>query len=73
MVEPLTPREKQIARLVANGFTNAEIADKICVTPDTVKKYMTNIFGKTCVRNRTELAVWFLKRNTDASASKKGD
>ncbi len=46
LVEPLTEREIEILRLVADGLSNSEIADKLIVTVGTVKKHLNNIFGK---------------------------
>ncbi len=50
----LTSRESNIAKLLANGHTNKEIADALDLTEKTIKHYMTNIFQKLGVRNRVE-------------------
>jgi LuxR family transcriptional regulator, maltose regulon positive regulatory protein len=52
--EPLTTREAEILRLLAAGLTNLEIADRLYISPETVKKHTTNIYGKLGVRRRTE-------------------
>lgn len=54
----LTPREREIARLVAQGLTNAEIAAEIVVTPGTVKTHLANVQTKLEVRNRVGIAAW---------------
>jgi LuxR family maltose regulon positive regulatory protein len=54
--EPLTPREREVLHLVAAGLSNREIADKLIVSPETVKKYAGTIYGKLGVHNRTEAA-----------------
>ncbi|MGX7762634.1 response regulator [Streptomyces angustmyceticus] len=55
---PLTPRERDIARLVAHGLTNAEIATHLVITPGTVKTHLANIQAKLHTRNRVGIATW---------------
>jgi two-component system NarL family response regulator/two-component system nitrate/nitrite response regulator NarL len=52
----LTPREAEIAALVAAGSSNKEIAAKLDITEGTVKVHLHNIFNKLEVSNRTALA-----------------
>jgi len=52
--EPLSIREQEILELIAAGLTNQEIADKLVISPETVKKHTGNIYGKLGVRSRTE-------------------
>ena len=52
--EPLTHREQEILQLVAAGLTNREIAERLVVSPETVKKHTSNIYGKLGVRSRAE-------------------
>jgi len=54
LVEPLSPREIEVLQLVATGATNPQIAQTLFVTVDTVKKHLSNIFGKLGVQNRTQ-------------------
>lgn len=56
-VGPLTVREHQVARLVADGWSNRAIARHLGVGEWTVKKHVTRILTKFDVRSRTELAV----------------
>ncbi|EHN75205.1 putative two-component system response regulator [Streptomyces coelicoflavus ZG0656] len=56
--DTLTPREREIARLVAQGLTNAEIAAELVVTPGTVKTHLANVQVKLKVRNRVGIAAW---------------
>lgn len=53
----LTPRERQLATLVAQGLRNREIARELGITEGTVKVYLHAIFDKLGVANRTELAI----------------
>jgi LuxR family maltose regulon positive regulatory protein len=51
--EPLSKSEREILRLLNNGATNQEIADKLGTTIGTTKWHLNQIFGKLQVRNRT--------------------
>jgi LuxR family transcriptional regulator, maltose regulon positive regulatory protein len=53
---PLTAREQDVLKLLAAGLTNSEIADKLVISPETVKKHAGNIYGKLGASNRTEAA-----------------
>jgi LuxR family maltose regulon positive regulatory protein len=55
--EPLTPREREVLQLIASGASNPEIAQKLFITVNTVKRHITNILGKLDVNNRTQAAV----------------
>jgi DNA-binding NarL/FixJ family response regulator len=56
--EPLTEREIDVVRQVAQGRTNSEIADGLYVTQATVKTHLANVQRKLAVRNRVEIAAW---------------
>lgn len=53
----LTLREVQVLRLLVLGDNNAEIASKLCVSEQTVKKELVGLFEKLSVKNRTQAAV----------------
>lgn len=54
--EPLTPREQEVLELVAAGLTNREIAERLIVSAETVKKHVGNLCAKLGVGNRTQAA-----------------
>jgi DNA-binding NarL/FixJ family response regulator len=56
--EPLTERELDVVRHVAQGQTNDEIAKTLHITPATVKTHLANVQRKLTVRNRVEIAAW---------------
>ncbi len=57
----LTPRQIEILAQIAVGATNDEIADKLCISPHTVKTHLYNIFQKINVPNRIQAALWAAK------------
>jgi LuxR family maltose regulon positive regulatory protein len=57
LIEPLSERELEVLRLVAEGLSNQEIADRLVISVGTVKTHVHNILGKLDVRGRTQAAV----------------
>ena len=57
LVEPLSEREIEVLRLVAQGLTNREIAERLFIAEGTVKKHLTSILSKLNVRDRTQAAL----------------
>jgi DNA-binding NarL/FixJ family response regulator len=55
--EPLTEREREVLRLLAEGLTNRQIAAQLFLAEGTVKNYVTSILQKLSVRDRTQAAV----------------
>lgn len=53
----LTPRERQVLGLVAGGFTNREIGEKLGITTGTAKAHVERVIGKLGVADRTQAAV----------------
>lgn len=57
----LTKREREICALIAQGLNNAEIAERIVVQPASVKRAITRILAKLGLRDRTQVAINWLK------------
>ena len=57
LVDPLSNRELEVLRLVAEGKTNREIARTLVIAEGTVKNHVTSILGKLGVRDRTQAAL----------------
>ena len=53
-MEPLSAREREVLRLLANGMDNAQIARALAVAVSTVKAHINHIFGKLGVHSRLE-------------------
>jgi two-component system response regulator DevR len=63
----LTSREQQLVDLVSEGKLNKEIAHELALAEGTVRDYLSRLFRKAGVKNRTELAVWEMKRRRTAA------
>jgi len=59
--DPLTAREVEILKLVAQGMSNQEIAEKLVISERTVRTHVTNILGKLHLANRTQAALYALR------------
>jgi NarL family two-component system response regulator LiaR len=59
--DPLTQREEEILILVAKGWSNQEIAEKLVVSDRTVGAHVSNILGKLHLANRTQAALYALR------------
>ncbi|MFQ5813537.1 MAG: LuxR C-terminal-related transcriptional regulator [Anaerolineae bacterium] len=60
--ESLTPREQEVLKLVCDGLSNKEIAQRLLLSVRTVENHLANIYSKLGVRSRTEAAVLALQR-----------
>jgi DNA-binding NarL/FixJ family response regulator len=60
---PLTQREFEVLRHLANGLTNKEIAEAMKISYETVKEHVQHILRKLGVTDRTQAAVWAVRKN----------
>lgn len=60
--DELTGRELEVLRLIADGLNNREIAEKMVISEKTVKTHVSNILGKLHVDDRTQAAIYVLRR-----------
>lgn len=58
----LSDREMDVMRLLAQGLSNREIAERLVLSPETVKTHVKHIMGKLSVRDRTQAVLMYLKR-----------
>lgn len=58
----LTPRETEVLELVAAGLSNSEVASRLVISENTVKKYLHNILEKLQLNNRVEAAVYAVRK-----------
>jgi LuxR family transcriptional regulator, maltose regulon positive regulatory protein len=54
LIEPLSEREIEVLRLLADGLSNAEIAQKLYLSPNTLKAHTQNIYSKLDVHSRLQ-------------------
>ena len=57
----LTPREIEVLLLIADGFNNRDIADKLYISEKTVKNHVSSIFKKLDVADRTQAAIYVFR------------
>ena len=61
-LDPLTPRETEVVKLIAEGQTNREIAADLVISEKTVERHRANILGKLGMRDRVELTRYAIRR-----------
>lgn len=64
--EALTPQEMRVLKLVAEGLTNREIAERMGLSPKTVKNYLSNLMSKLGFKRRAQAAAYFVKHFGEA-------
>ena len=60
-IEILSPREMEVLALISQSMTNEEIAERLFLSPKTVKTHLRNIFEKAGIRNRVEAALLYAR------------
>lgn len=56
--------------MVAEGLSNKEISEKVCLSEGTVRNYISNVLEKLELRDRTQLAVYYLQRGRKCDKNK---
>jgi DNA-binding NarL/FixJ family response regulator len=59
--DSLTPREREVAALLAEGLTNAALAERLFISPRTAAVHVSNILSKLGMGSRTEVATWAVR------------
>lgn len=67
---PLSQREREIVQLVAQGFKNKEMAEKMFISEQTVKNHLHNIFDKLGVSDRLELALYAIHKGLHVNSER---
>ncbi len=60
--DPLSPREQEVVKLVAEGYTNKQIAETLVISEKTVERHRANILEKLGMRDRVELTRYAIRR-----------
>jgi DNA-binding NarL/FixJ family response regulator len=60
--DPLTPREREVVKLIAEAYTNDQIADQLVISRKTVERHRANILDKLGMRDRVELTRYAIRR-----------
>ena len=63
LVESLTPRETDVLRLIAQGYTNRQMADMLSISVRTVESHRSNLMGKLDLHSRVELVRYARENN----------
>ncbi|HZM37791.1 MAG TPA: LuxR C-terminal-related transcriptional regulator [Acidimicrobiales bacterium] len=59
--DALTPREREVARLLAEGLSNSQLAERLYISPRTAAVHVSNILSKLGMSSRTEVAAWAVR------------
>ncbi len=63
----LTPREREVAALVARGFSNRQIATELTIAERTAENHVEHILGKLGLHSRAQVAAWVVRRDSGAA------
>jgi DNA-binding CsgD family transcriptional regulator/sugar lactone lactonase YvrE len=64
----LSPREREVAALVAEGLTNRDIAKRLFISERTVDGHLEHVREKLAVNSRSQIATWFVRQETPSAA-----
>jgi DNA-binding NarL/FixJ family response regulator len=60
--DPLTPREVEVVKLIAEAFTNRQIAETLKLSEKTIESHRSNVFSKLGMRDRVEIVRYAIRR-----------
>jgi DNA-binding NarL/FixJ family response regulator len=60
--DPLTPRESEVVKLIAEGYSNKRIAEELVISEKTVGRYRANVLEKLGMHDRVELTRYAIRR-----------
>lgn len=72
-VDPLTEREMEVLKMVASGWSNREIADRLIVADGTVRTHVSNILNKLHLASRTQATLYALREGLASLDDLEGD
>jgi non-specific serine/threonine protein kinase len=64
----LTPREQEVARLIADGQTNRDIATQLTIAEQTAERHVANILNKLGFHSRAQVAAWYARQTSNTNA-----
>lgn len=67
--DPLTPREREVAVLIAKGYTNRQIAQELIISERTAMRHVEHILGKLGVHSRAQVAAWAVEKGLIAATN----
>jgi DNA-binding NarL/FixJ family response regulator len=65
--EALTPREREVVSLLAEGLSNSQVAERLYISPRTAAVHVSNILAKLDMSSRTEVAAWAVREGLGRS------
>jgi DNA-binding NarL/FixJ family response regulator len=65
LIDELSPREREVLRLIARGMENAQIAEELGISPRTAKNHVSNILVKLGMPSRIQAAIYAVRRGLD--------
>ena len=65
-LQPLSPRERDVLRLIARGHSNRQIARDLAIGEQTVKTHVRSILSKLGLQDRVQAAIFALRHQTDS-------